>query len=58
LIDDFLNSPISALRVIAQPLRRAARTPRGARFARLDRGLFTKSSIRMAFYEFILIVVG
>jgi len=54
LIDDFVNSPISALRFISLPLRRTASTPRDARFARLDLGLFTKSSI----YEFILIVVG
>jgi hypothetical protein len=51
--DDFVNSPISALRFIALPLRRAASTPRGARFARLDLGLFTKPSSLMTFYEFI-----
>jgi hypothetical protein len=44
IVDDFVNSPISALRFIALPLRRMAGTPRGARFARLDIGLFTKSS--------------
>jgi hypothetical protein len=51
--DDFVNSPISALRFIALPLRRTASTPRDTRFARLDLGLFTKSSTRMTFYEFI-----
>jgi hypothetical protein len=40
------------LRFIALPLRRTASTPRGTRFARLDLGLFTKSSILMTFYEF------
>jgi hypothetical protein len=51
--DDFVNSPISALRFITLPLRRTKRTPRGTRFARLDLDLFTKSSIQMAFHEFI-----
>ena len=51
--DDFVNSPISALRFISLPLRRTVSTPRGTRFARLDLDLFTKSSIRMTFYEFI-----
>jgi hypothetical protein len=37
------------LRFIALPLRRTASTPRGTRFARLDLGLFTKSSIRKTF---------
>ena len=52
-VDDFVNSPISALRFIALPLRRTASTPRDTRFARLDLGLFTKSSIQMTFYESI-----
>jgi hypothetical protein len=51
--DDIVNSPISALRFIAWPLRRTMSTPRDTRFARLDLGLFTKSSVRMTFYEFI-----
>jgi hypothetical protein len=51
--DDFVNSPISALRFISLPLRRTACTPRDTRFARLDLGLFTKPSIRVTFYEFI-----
>jgi hypothetical protein len=51
--DDFVNSPISALRFIALPLRRTASTPRDTRFARLDLGFFTKSSIRINYYEFI-----
>jgi hypothetical protein len=55
-IDDFVNSPSSALRFISLPLRRTVSTPRDTRFARLDLGLFTKSSIRMTFYEFINIV--
>jgi hypothetical protein len=50
---DFLGSPIPALRFISLPLRRTTCTPRGTRFARLDLGLFTKSSMRMTFYEFI-----
>jgi hypothetical protein len=37
------------LRFIALPLRRTARTPRDTRFARLDLGLLTKSSMRMNF---------
>jgi hypothetical protein len=41
------------LRFIALPLRRTASAPCGTRFARLDLGLFTKSSIRMTFYEAI-----
>jgi hypothetical protein len=41
------------LRFIALPLRRTPSTPRGTRFARLDLGFFTKSSIQMAFYKFI-----
>jgi hypothetical protein len=39
------------LRFISLSLRRTASTPRDARFARLDLGLFTKSSIRITFYE-------
>jgi len=39
------------LRFIALPLRRTASTPHDTRFARLDLGLFTKSSIQMTFYE-------
>jgi hypothetical protein len=50
--DDFVKSPISALRFISLPLRRTASTPRDTRFARLDLGLFAKSSKRVAFYEF------
>ena len=42
-LDVFLNSPISALRFVALPLRRTASTPRDTRFARLDLGLSTKS---------------
>jgi hypothetical protein len=41
------------LRFISLPLRRAVSTPRDTRFARLDLGLFTKSSKRMIFYESI-----
>jgi hypothetical protein len=52
-VDDFVNSPISALRFISLPLRRTASTPRDTRFARLDLDLFTKSSIRMTYCEFI-----
>ena len=40
IIDDFVNSPISALRFIALPLRRTESTPRDTRFARLDLGLY------------------
>jgi hypothetical protein len=49
--DDFGNSPISALRFIALPLRRTASTPHDTQFARLDLGLFAKSSIPRPFYE-------
>jgi hypothetical protein len=41
------------LRFISLPLRRTASTPRETRFARLDLGLFTKSSIRISFCESI-----
>jgi hypothetical protein len=41
------------LRFIALPLRRIASTPRATRFARLDLGLFTKSSMRMTFNQLI-----
>jgi hypothetical protein len=41
------------LRFISLSLRRTASTPRDTRFARLDLGLFTKSSIRVDFFEFI-----
>ncbi|MCU0604786.1 MAG: hypothetical protein MUC33_19220 [Desulfobacterales bacterium] len=51
--DDFVKKPISALRFIALTLRRTASTPRATRFARLDLGLFAKSSKPMAFREFI-----
>jgi hypothetical protein len=51
--DDFVNNPISALRFISLPLRRTASTPRNTRFARLDLGLFSKSSFRMACCEAI-----
>jgi hypothetical protein len=43
------------LRFISLPLRRTESTPRDAKFARLDLGLFTKSSLRMTFCEFIII---
>ena len=45
MIDDFVNSSISALRFIALPLRRTVSTPHDTRFARLDLGLVTKSSM-------------
>jgi len=54
--DDFVKNPISALRFISSAsggLRRTVSTPRDARFARLELGLFTKSSAWMTFYEFI-----
>jgi hypothetical protein len=35
-IDDFVNSPSSALRFTSLSLRRTASTPRDTRFARLD----------------------
>jgi hypothetical protein len=52
-LDDFVRRPISALRIISLALRRTVSTPRATRFARLDLGLFTKSSKRMTFYESI-----
>jgi hypothetical protein len=51
--DDFVKTPISALRFIALSLRRTISTPRDTRFARLDLGLFTKSSQKVTYYEFI-----
>jgi hypothetical protein len=53
--DDFVKTPISALRFISLSLRRTISTPRETRFARLELGLFTKSSQRVTFYEFIRI---
>jgi hypothetical protein len=50
---DFVKRPISALRFISPSLRRTESTPRATRFARLDLGLFTKSSKRMTLYESI-----
>jgi hypothetical protein len=41
------------LRFISLSLRRTVSTPRATRFARLDLGLFTKSSKRMTFFEAI-----
>jgi len=38
--DDFVKSPISALRFISLPLRRTLSTPRGASFTRLELGAF------------------
>jgi hypothetical protein len=54
-MDDFVKRPMSALRFISLSLRRTVSTPRATRFARLDLDLFTKSSKRMTFYEFITI---
>ena len=51
--DDFAKSPISALRFMSLSLRRTISTPRSARFARLELGLFTKSSRRVTFCEII-----
>ena len=51
LRDDFVRSPISALRFISQSLRRTMSTPHSARFARLELGLLTKSSLRAVFKE-------
>jgi hypothetical protein len=47
--DAFVKSPISALRFISLSLRRTLSTPHSTRFARLELGLFTKSSHRMSF---------
>ena len=52
-VDGFVNSPISALRFIALSLQRTGSTPHSAGFARLELGLFTKPSIRMASFRFI-----
>jgi hypothetical protein len=43
--DGFVKNPISALRFISLALRRTTSTPRAARLARLEPGLFTKPSI-------------
>jgi hypothetical protein len=53
MCDDFVKSPISALRFIPLSLRRTARTPHSTGFARLELGLFTKPSGMTTFYEFI-----
>jgi hypothetical protein len=42
LLYGFAERPISALRFISLPLRRAERTPRAARFARLEFGSLGK----------------
>jgi len=55
MVDAFVKRPISALRFIALALRCTVSTPRATRFARLDLGLFTKSSTRMTFYEIIMV---
>jgi hypothetical protein len=44
------------LRCSALSLRRTGSTPHSTRFARLELGLFTKSSILVASYEFITLV--
>ena len=56
-IDGFVKSPISALRFSALSLRRTKSTPHTTRFARLELGLFTKPSIRITSYEFIILDV-
>jgi hypothetical protein len=55
VVDDFVESPTSALRFISLSLRRTLSTPRATIFARLDLGLFTKSSKWMTFYGHIKI---
>jgi len=45
--DDVVRRPISALRFSAPSLRRTFSTPRDARFARLELGLLTTSSIAL-----------
>ena len=54
-IDGFVKSPISALRFIPRSLRRTARTPHSADFARLELGLITKPSGMITTYGFILV---
>jgi hypothetical protein len=56
--DGFVKSPISALRFIPLSLRRTARTPHSAGFARLELGLFTKPSVMMPFYGFISFILS
>ena len=56
-IDGFVISPISALRFIPLSLRRTARTPHSAGFARLELGLITKPSGMMTLYRSIKIDV-
>jgi hypothetical protein len=41
------------LRFISLPLRRTVSTPRAAKFARLDLGLFTKPSKQMTYFRAI-----
>ena len=49
--DGLVNSPISALRFSAVSLRRTGGAPLSARLARLERGPYTKPSIRMTSHE-------
>jgi hypothetical protein len=51
--DDFVKSPISALRFISLLLRRTGSTPHSTRFARLELELFTKSSYRITSYKIV-----
>jgi hypothetical protein len=44
ILDDFVKNPISALCFNPQSLRRTESTPPSAGFARVEVGLFTKSS--------------
>jgi hypothetical protein len=55
-VDDFVKKPNFGVALSAcggLSLRRTKSTPHDTRFARLELGLFTKSSQRVTFYEFI-----
>jgi hypothetical protein len=55
ILDGMAKSPISALRVIPPSLRPTAGTPHSTGFARLELGPFSKPSVVMAFYDFIIL---
>jgi len=57
MLDDFVNSPISALRFSALSLRRTSSTPYATRFARLELGLFTKPSLRSERHRRFLMII-
>jgi len=55
IVDDLVKNPISALRFIPLSLRRTSSAPHSTGFARLELGLFTKPSVMMFYFEFIVV---